>query len=152
MNSENGAMPKRRVGTRLVRAGMLALLFPVVWAETAKPKVEAGPLCHWSWRAAGHDANGGWSPRVAIQTIRRLYEHGIYFVEQPVPALDAAWMADVRSQVQVPIMADESVNTLQDAMALVRARAADVLSVYVGKGGGVGPARKITAVAEGAGL
>jgi hypothetical protein len=110
-------MPKRRVGTRLVRAGMLALLFPVVWAETAKPKVEAGPLCHWSWRAAGHDANGGWSPRVAIQTIRRLYEHGIYFVEQPVPALDAAWMADVRSQVQVPIMADESVSTLQDAMA-----------------------------------
>jgi L-alanine-DL-glutamate epimerase-like enolase superfamily enzyme len=100
----------------------------------------------------GVDANGGWSPRVAVQTIRRLYEYGIYFVEQPVPALDAAWMADVRSQVQVPIMADESVNTLQDAMALVRARAADVLSVYVGKGGGVGAARKITAVAEGAGL
>ena len=34
----------------------------------------------------------------------------------------------------------------------MRARAADVLSVYVGKGGGVGQARKITAVAEGAGL
>ena len=37
-------------------------------------------------------------------------------------------------------------------MALVRAGAADVLSVYVGKGGGIGPARKVAAVAEAAGL
>jgi L-alanine-DL-glutamate epimerase-like enolase superfamily enzyme len=100
----------------------------------------------------GVDANGGWAPRVAIQTIRRLYEYNIYFVEQPVPALDVAWLADVRRQVQVPVMADESVYTLQDAMAVVRASAADVLSVYVGKGGGIGPARKIAAVAEAAGL
>lgn len=100
----------------------------------------------------GVDANGGWSPRVAIQTIRRLYEYNIYFAEQPVPALDVAWMADVRAQVQVPVMADESVYTLQDAMAVVRAGAADVLSVYVGKGGGIGPARKVAAVAEAAGL
>jgi len=100
----------------------------------------------------GVDANGGWSTRVAIQTIRRLYESNIYFAEQPVPALDVAWLADVRHQVQVPVMADESVYTLQDAMAVVRAGAADVLSVYVGKGGGIGPARKIAAVAEAAGL
>jgi muconate cycloisomerase len=100
----------------------------------------------------GVDANGGWSPRVAVQTIRRLYEYNVYFVEQPVPPLDVAWMADVRAQVHVPIVADESVYTLQDAMAVVRAGAADVLSVYVGKGGGIGPARKVAAVAEAAGL
>ncbi len=100
----------------------------------------------------GVDANGGWSPRVAIQTIRRLVEYNVYFAEQPVPALDVAWMADVRAQVQMPVMADESVYTLQDAMAVVRAGAADILSVYVGKGGGIGPARKIAAVAEAAGL
>jgi len=100
----------------------------------------------------GVDANGGWSPRVAVQTIRRMYEFGIYFAEQPVPPVDPAWMADVRNQVNVPIMADESVNTVQDAMSLVRAGAADVLSLYVGKGGGVSVARKIAAVAEAAGL
>lgn len=99
----------------------------------------------------GVDANGGWSPRVAIQTIRRLYDYNIYFVEQPVPPLDVAWMADVRDHVQVPVMADESVYTPQDALALVRAGAADVLSAYVGKGG-IGPARKVAAVAEAAGL
>ena len=36
----------------------------------------------------GVDANGGWSPRVAIQTIRRMYEFDIYFAEQPVPPID----------------------------------------------------------------
>jgi len=101
----------------------------------------------------GADANGGWSPRVAIQTIRRLVDEcGIYFAEQPVAPLDVQWMADVRRNVPVPVMADESCYTLQDAMALARAGAADILSVYVGKGGGIGPARKIAAVAEAAGL
>lgn len=100
----------------------------------------------------GVDANGGWSPRIAIQTIRRLYGFNIIFVEQPVPPADVSWLADVRRNVQVPVVADESVYSLQDAMAVVRAGAADVLSVYVGKGGGIGPARKIAAVAEAAGL
>jgi L-alanine-DL-glutamate epimerase-like enolase superfamily enzyme len=99
----------------------------------------------------GVDANGGWSPRVAVQTIRRMCEYNIYFAEQPVAPLDISWMADVRRQTSVPIMADESVYTPQDAMALARADAADVLSVYVGKGG-IGQARKIAALAEAAGL
>jgi len=43
-------------------------------------------------------------------------------------------------------------NTVQDAMNLARAEAADVLSVYVGKGGGLGMARKVASVAEAAGL
>ena len=47
--------------------------------------------------------------------------------------VDRTWMADVRNHVNVPIMADESVNTVQDAMNLARAGAADVLSIYVGR-------------------
>lgn len=100
----------------------------------------------------GVDANGGWSSSTAIQTIQRLCEFDIQFVEQPVSALDVTWLADVRSQVNLPIMADESVFSLQDAMTVVKAKAADVISVYVGKGGGIGSARKIAAVAEAAGL
>ena len=40
MYSENGALPKRPVGTRLLRAGMLALLIPAGWAQTPKAKEE----------------------------------------------------------------------------------------------------------------
>jgi L-alanine-DL-glutamate epimerase-like enolase superfamily enzyme len=100
----------------------------------------------------GVDANGGWTPRAAVTTIRQLSEEGIYFAEQPVPALDMSWLADVRNQVNLPIIADESVYSLQDAMALARVGAADVFSLYIGKGGGIGPARKAAAVAEAAGL
>ena len=59
---------------------------------------------------------------------------------------------DVRRNVPVPVLADESCYTLQDAMAIARAGAADILSIYVCKGGGIGPARKMAAVAEAAGL
>ena len=110
------------------------------------------------WEAVGSavrlgvDANGGWSVPVAIRTIRRLAEFNISFVEQPVPPPDPTWMAEVRNQISIPVIADESVWTAEDAENIVRAHAADVLSVYVGKAGGLSAARKVAAVAEAAGL
>ncbi len=98
----------------------------------------------------GVDANGAWTPGNAVKMIHRLAEFGIYFAEQPVPPGDETWLADVRRQVSDPILADESVYTPQDALAIVKAHAADALSVYVGKSAGVGPARKIAAIAESA--
>jgi L-alanine-DL-glutamate epimerase-like enolase superfamily enzyme len=98
----------------------------------------------------GIDANGAWTPATAVRMIHRLCEFGIYFAEQPVPPGDVEWLADVRRQVPVPILADESVYAPQDALSLVRARAADAVSVYVGKAAGIGQARKIAAIAESA--
>jgi L-alanine-DL-glutamate epimerase-like enolase superfamily enzyme len=100
----------------------------------------------------GVDANGGWSPCEAVQTTQRLADQDILFVEQPVHPFDVTGMADIRRRVQLPVMADESLYTLRDAMELVRAGAADIFSIYVGKSGGIGPARKIAAVAEAAGI
>jgi muconate cycloisomerase len=59
---------------------------------------------------------------------------------------------ELRSKLRVPLIADESVYSLQDAMTLAQLKAADVFSIYVGKAGGIGPARKIVAFAESAGL
>lgn len=102
----------------------------------------------------GVDANGGWTtPRIAIETIRRLCDEcDIYFAEQPVPAGDHGAMAEVRRNVQVPIIADESVYTLADAKMLARAEAADVFSIYIGKAGGIEPAREIADFADSAGI
>ncbi|HZT33217.1 MAG TPA: enolase C-terminal domain-like protein [Bryobacteraceae bacterium] len=154
--SVSGAEPERAayLADWAMRQGLKALKVKVgiePEADVARAKAvrsAIGPKVR-----LGADANGGWSPRVAIQTIRRLVDEcNIYFAEQPVAPLDVQWMADVRRHVPVPVMADESCYTIQDAMALVRAGAADILSVYVGKGGGIGAARKIAAVAEAAGL
>jgi muconate cycloisomerase len=102
----------------------------------------------------GVDANGGWStPQTAIETINRLCDEcDIYFAEQPVPPGDHEALAEVRRNVPVPIVADESVWTLEDAKMLARAEAADVFSIYIGKAGGIGPAREIARFAQSAGI
>lgn len=100
----------------------------------------------------GVDANGGWTPEVAVKTIERLREFGIYFAEQPVSPEDVAVMAEVRTKIHIPVIADESVYTLQDAMTLARLGAADAFSIYVGKAGGIGPAKKIADFAQKVGL
>lgn len=154
--SVSGAEPKRaaELAEWAMAQGLKALKVKVgIEPEADVARVKAVRAAIGPNIRMGADANGGWSPRIAIQTIRRLVDEcGIYFAEQPVPPLDVQWMADVRRNVPVPVMADESCYTLQDAMALARAGAADILSIYVGKGGGIGPARKIAAVAEAAGL
>jgi muconate cycloisomerase len=91
----------------------------------------------------GVDANGGWSPAVAVATINRLKEFGICFAEQPIPPEQSAQLAEVRRAVAVPLIADESVFTLQDARMLAALSAADVFSIYVGKAGGIAAAMKI---------
>jgi muconate cycloisomerase len=101
----------------------------------------------------GVDANGGWpTSDIAVATIRRLCDAAnIAFAEQPVPAGDHEEMAAVRRQIDVPVIADESLYNLADARALVRAQACDVFSIYIGKAGGIGPAKSIAdfALAEG---
>lgn len=98
----------------------------------------------------GIDANGAWTPATAVTMIRRLEDFDIFFAEQPVPPGDPEWLAEVRRQVRVPIVADESVYSPQDGLAIIKARAADAFSVYVGKSAGVGQARKIASLAESA--
>ncbi|HUR53195.1 MAG TPA: enolase C-terminal domain-like protein, partial [Gemmataceae bacterium] len=72
--------------------------------------------------------------------------------EQPIPAGDPAALAELRRDTPTPIMADESVFTLQDAWLLSLHRAADVFSVYPGKHGGIAGTAEIIAVAKAAGL
>jgi muconate cycloisomerase len=61
-------------------------------------------------------------------------------------------MADVRRNVPVPIIADESIYTLADAKMLARADAADVFSIYIGKAGGIAPALRIAEFAQSEGI
>jgi muconate cycloisomerase len=63
-------------------------------------------------------------------------------------------MAAVRRSAagRVPIIADESLYSLGDARQLARAGACDVFSIYVGKAGGLGPARAIADFARAQGI
>jgi muconate cycloisomerase len=95
----------------------------------------------------GVDANGGWKTvDEALGVIRKL--DTVAFVEQPFPAFEleeSKWLVEA---IGVPIVADESCYTLQDARNIVFGGAAQVLSIYVGKAGGIGPAREIAGFSE----
>ena len=99
------------------------------------------------------DANMGWSsPKDAVRRIREIEAFDLELVEQPLGAADLEGLNFVRQQVGVPIMADESIWTPEDAMACVRASAVDVFNVYVAEAGGILPAARIFAIAEAAHL
>jgi muconate cycloisomerase len=61
-------------------------------------------------------------------------------------------MAAVRRRSGIPIMADESVFTPLDALEVIRHEAADVLSLYPGKHGGIRSTQHIAKMAEAAGI
>jgi muconate cycloisomerase len=98
------------------------------------------------------DANCGWTIQQARHCLRALADVNLLLAEQPIPAGDPAALAELRRDTPAPIMADESVFTLQDAWLLTLHRAADILSVYPGKHGGILATADIIAVARAAGL
>lgn len=100
------------------------------------------------------DANQGWSAKEAVKIIRTLEDMGIGMdlVEQPVNAHDFEGMKFVTSQVYTPILADESVFSPEDAIRIIRERAADLINIKLMKTGGIHEALKICAIAESFGM
>ena len=97
------------------------------------------------------DANQGYpAPNAAIRVIRAMAEYGLRYMEQPVEGIDA--MAEVAQRVDTPIMADESAWTAQDVLEIARKKAAEIISLYTTKPGGLLNAKKLAAVAEAASL
>lgn len=100
------------------------------------------------------DANQGWSPKEAVRIIRTMEDMGISMelVEQPVSAHDFNGMKYVTSQVYTPILADESVFSMEDAIRLIQERAADLINIKLMKTGGIYQALKICGIAENYGV
>ncbi len=100
------------------------------------------------------DANRGYTPDEAIDLCRRSERLGVglELLEQPVPAHDLPGMAKVTAAVDIPIEADESCFGVEDALAVIRAKAADVLNIKIGKAGGLDKSMRIAALAREAGL
>jgi muconate cycloisomerase len=98
------------------------------------------------------DANCGWTIQQAKYCLRQLADLNLLLAEQPIPPGDHAAMAELRRDTPAPIMADESVFTLQDAWLLSLHQAADIFSVYPGKHGGIAATADIVAIARAAGL
>ena len=97
------------------------------------------------------DANNGYkSAKEAVRTTKAMEPYNILYMEQPVEGLDA--MAEVTRRVDTPVMADESAWTTWDILEIIEKKAADIISIYSTKPGGLLKAKKVAAIAEAAGF
>jgi muconate cycloisomerase len=98
------------------------------------------------------DPNGSWDELTAMRALPRLAEIGVSLLEQPVPDWNLNGMTRLTGKGLVPIMADECMRSVHDALAVVERRAAHVFSLKVLKSGGISRTQKTAAVAEAAGI
>jgi L-alanine-DL-glutamate epimerase-like enolase superfamily enzyme len=92
------------------------------------------------------DANQGWSVGTAVSTIRKLEEHSVAMIEQPLPRWDLDGMAQVVRGVNIPVGVDESLSSPRDALNIIQKKSADFYSIKTTKQGGLLNAKKIAAM------
>jgi muconate cycloisomerase len=97
------------------------------------------------------DANQGYRTAAeAIRTYRRMERHNLIYFEQPVEGIEH--LAEVARAIDAPVMADESAWNAHDVIQIIEKRAAQIVSIYTTKPGGLYRAMEVAAVARAAGL
>lgn len=98
------------------------------------------------------DLNGSWSELTATRWLPVLEDAGIEVIEQPIAAWNLEGQARLAARLTIPLMADESLRTPEDAMRLVQLQAADLFAVKIAKSAGLSAVARIAAIAEAAGI
>ncbi len=98
------------------------------------------------------DVNQAWSESTCKYGLRAFQECGVDLIEQPLAKGNFEGMARVTQKYDMPIMADESVSTPEDALRMAKLGAGDVAALKIGKSGGPIECIKTAAVLEAAGI
>jgi len=98
------------------------------------------------------DANQGYTTKQSIDFIRKTKEAGIEIFEQPTSHKKEDVLGEVTRQVEVPVMADESIRTLRDAYRLAKNDRIDMVNIKLMKMGGILESQHINSVAKAAGM
>jgi muconate cycloisomerase len=97
------------------------------------------------------DANEGYkTPGEAIAVVREMAKQRLKYVEQPVMGIER--LAEVARAIDAPVMADESAWNAHDAIQIAERRAAQIVSIYTTKPGGLYKAMEVAAVCRAAGI
>ena len=88
------------------------------------------------------DANAGWSPDEAVKLAAALAPYHIEMIEQPVPGGDIAGLGYVQKHTDIPIVADESVQSIDDIEELAKAGVQGI-NLKLMKIGGLAPAMQM---------
>jgi muconate cycloisomerase len=97
------------------------------------------------------DANQGYrTVGEAVRTFRRMEGSDLIYFEQPVEGIER--LAEVARAIDAPVMADESAWNAHDVIQIAEKRAAQIVSIYTTKPGGLYRAMDVAAVAQAAGI
>jgi L-Ala-D/L-Glu epimerase len=98
------------------------------------------------------DANEAWTPAETVERIRALEPYRLTAVEQPVPHAAVDCLAEIRKQVQTPIMLDESLCSRYDADQAIAKKTCDIFNLRLSKCGGFIPSLRLAQLARRHGL
>jgi muconate cycloisomerase len=98
------------------------------------------------------DANEAWAATEARGKLESLVPFGISCVEQPVAHAEVCCLAELRRQVSIPVMLDESLTGTVDAEAAVSGQTCDLFNIRLSKCGGFLASLRLAAMAHAAGL
>ena len=96
------------------------------------------------------DVNQAWQESVALRACRVLGDNGIDLVEQPISRNNPAGMARLSNSSPIPIMADESIECVEDAFNLARIGAGTIFALKIAKNGGPRAVLRTAAIADAA--
>ncbi len=94
------------------------------------------------------DANEAWNCEDVASKSAPLMPFRPTSLEQPVPHAEVAGLKQVRSQISVPIMLDESLCCLEDAQRAIAGGWCDLFNIRLSKCGGISPSLAIAALAR----
>lgn len=98
------------------------------------------------------DGNQGYSVVDSIAFVKATAHIGIEIFEQPTQLEKEEGLGQVTQQVDIPVMADESLKTLTDAFRLAQNERVDMVNIKLMKVGGILEGMHINSVAKAAGL
>lgn len=97
------------------------------------------------------DANQGFSVEDAIYFVENTKKAGVEILEQPTPKDQFEVLGQVTRNVDIPVMADESLLNLRDAFRLAKRDLVDMINIKLMKVGGINEAMHVNSVARAAG-
>jgi L-alanine-DL-glutamate epimerase-like enolase superfamily enzyme len=94
------------------------------------------------------DCNQGLEVKEAISFLDEIYPFGIQFVEQPVDAVDLGDLCEVGRSSKIPVMADESVRSVEDIERIGSFQGVGLVNIKLAKVGGILPAIELARKCE----
>ncbi|WP_149273522.1 mandelate racemase/muconate lactonizing enzyme family protein [Pareuzebyella sediminis] len=98
------------------------------------------------------DGNQGYSVADSVAFVKATGRIGIEIFEQPTKLEKEERLGEVTDQVDVPVMADESIKTLTDVFRLAQNERVDMVNIKLMKVGGIFEGMHINSVAKSAGI